>query len=250
MDFTNTPLGEPLPDDPIERVHRFARDLAWGALNGHWTSSISVIAYSSGEDWISFGRDNAYTFDDYFNSVWQTQYPEISILIAFAYVVLVRERESGQRDYALTPKAFALLAKPLTPPTVFISYRRSISSALGLLLVSRLKAVGIPNPFIDMNIDPGDEWHAQLEKIVRDSRYFILLIGKATLESEYVKKEIEWALDTPDMVIIPFLHDGVREDVLSSVGLQDKQAIVVQNESAEEYEIRVIKLLNRLGYTP
>lgn len=249
MDFTNTPLAEPIPDDPVERVHRFARDLAWGATRGLWNAE-TIDRSSHG-----WGRDGAgdirQIWLDY-RPIWiiegKAVTPPLSMLLSFGYLITRQFRET--EIFTLTQKAFDLLAKPLLPPTVFISYRRTVSSALGLLLVSRLKVMGIPNPFIDMNIDPGDDWHAQLEKIVRSSHYFILLIGNTTLDSDYVREEIEWALDTPEMVIIPFLHDGVREDVLTAVGLGDKNAIVVQNESAEEYEIRVIKLLNRLGYTP
>ena len=37
----DNPLEQPAPDDPIERVHAFARDLAWGAVNGKWGSSFN-----------------------------------------------------------------------------------------------------------------------------------------------------------------------------------------------------------------
>lgn len=157
--------------------------------------------------------------------------------------------EKNGATYKLSSKAFDLLNRPLTPPSVFISYRRRASSAFGLLLVARLKAVGVQNPFIDMNIQPGDEWHAQLENIVRGSRYFILLIGDGTLESDYVQQEIAWALATPNVIIIPVLHDDLRQDSLPP-DLASKQAIVVERESAEYYELAVLKVLNRLGYTP
>ena len=32
----DNPLEQPAPDDPIARVHEFARDLAWGVALGMW----------------------------------------------------------------------------------------------------------------------------------------------------------------------------------------------------------------------
>ncbi len=40
------PLELPVPDDPIERVHALARDLAYGALHNEWQSEITM--YQSG----------------------------------------------------------------------------------------------------------------------------------------------------------------------------------------------------------
>src|SRR5262249_7958909 len=142
------------------------------------------------------------------------------------------------------------LEKPTVAPSVFISYRRNQSSALGLLIVARLKAVGVPNPFIDMVIDPGAEWHALLEKTIRQSRYFIALIGPGTLESPYVRNEIAWALITPDQVIIPCWHGGFNPGPDYPAALGTRNAIRLKEESAQEYELALIKLLNRMGYGP
>lgn len=242
MDFTNTPLAEPIPDDAIARVHRYARDLAWGAVNDYWSASHADRGFPWGESAMQpiERRDQ---LAEWKTRIWLDQLPSLTLLEAFDYL-----RNDGSA-WILTAKAFALLDQPLTPPSVFISYRRRASSAFGLLLVARLKMVGVPNPFIDMNIQPGDEWHAQLEQIVRGSRYFILLIGDGTLESDYVQQEIAWALSTPNTVIIPVLHDGLSQSVLSP-DLASKQAVVVERESAEYYELAVVKVLNRLGYTP
>ena len=260
MDFTNTPLAEPVPDDPIERVHRFARDLAWGVNRELWKASFE-------SEFLSTWNENSW---QYAQEIWgateeKLGYPSFDMLQAFGYIVISTKYISatGTRpmfpggEYKtsaislmiLTEKAFSLLQKPFQSPTVFISYRRKVSSALGLLLVARLKMVGVSNPFIDMNIQPGDDWRAHLEQIVRGSRYFILLVGEGTLESEYIQQEIGWALSTPNAVIIPVLHDELRQDVLPPE-LGSKQAVVVERESAEYYELAVVKVLNRLGYTP
>ena len=242
MDFTNTPLAEPIPDDPIERVHRYARDLAWGAVNDYWDASHGDRGFPWGES-STQPIERRDQLAEWKTRVWLDQLPSLVLLQAFDYL----RYDSGA--WILTPKAFDLLGTPLTPPSVFISYRRRASSAFGLLLVARLKMVGVSNPFIDMNIQPGDDWRAHLEQIVRGSRYFILLVGEGTLESEYIQQEIGWALSTPNAVIIPVLHDELRQDVLPPE-LGSKQAVVVERESAEYYELAVLKVLNRLGYTP
>ncbi len=246
----DNPIEQPAPTDPLDRIHALARDLAYGAITGQWSSKIN-LSWAGPEQysWISQEGSTA-AIDDYLEKKWNNDHPSANVLMSFGYFSLLAERDSGTTVYLLTDKAFALLQKPTAPPSVFISYRRSQSSALGLLIVARLKAVGVPNPFIDMVIDPGAEWQALLEKTVRQSRFFIALIGPGTLDSTYVKQEIEWALNTPDQIIIPFWHDGFSPGADYPESLGTRNAIRLKEESAEEYELAIIKLLNRLGYTP
>jgi TIR domain len=246
----DNPLEQPAPTNPLERIHTLARDLAYGAMNGLWSSKISLSFVARDEYWWISTEGNEVSISDYLETKWQNEQPSANVLMSFGYFSLLAERESGTIVYLLTEKAFGLLEKPTAPPTVFISYRRSQSSALGLLVVARLKAAGVPNPFIDMVIDPGAEWHALLEKTVRGSRYFIALLAPGTLESTYVRQEIEWALNTPDQIIIPFWHNGFTPGADYPAGLETRNAIRLKEESAEEYELAMIKLLNRLGYGP
>lgn len=244
------PLKQPPPSDPIERIHALARDLAYGAVNGKWSSRIS-ISYEPVDRFVWINNiGNPMNIDEYLTDKWNELNPSADVLTSFGYMQQVEKRESGTTVYLLTEKAFTLLEKPTTLPSIFVSYRRNVSSALGLLVVARLKAVGIPNPFIDMVIDPGAEWHALLEQTVRRSRFFIALIAPGTLESEYVKQEIKWALDTPETTIIPLWHGGFSPDLEYPPELATLNAIRVKEESAEEYEMAMIKLLNRLGYGP
>lgn len=246
----DNPLQQPAPVEPIERIHALARDLAYGAVTGQWSSKISLSwAGPDSYVWIS-NEGNPSVISDYLEAKWNDQQPSANVLMSFGYFTLLTERDSGTIVYLLTDKAFKLLEKPTVAPSVFVSYRRNQSSALGLLIVARLKAVGVPNPFIDMVIDPGAEWHALLEKTVRQSRYFIALIGPGTLESAYVRNEIAWALSTPDQVIIPFWHGGFTPGADYPAALGSRNAIRLKEESAEEYELALIKLLNRLGYGP
>ncbi len=246
------PLAQPAPENPIERIHTLARDLAYGAIQGFWTSKIFVLIGAPVEPltWLSGHGGSDQRLIDYLSTKWNDQQPSADLLVSFGYLNEVGERESGTTIYILTDKAFALLERPTTPPSVFISYRRNQSSALGLLVVARLRAVGVENPFIDMNIDPGDEWHALLEKTVRQSRYFVALIGPGTLDSPYVRREIEWALNSEGTHIIPIWHNGYAGEGQNLEALSSKNAIRIKEESAEDYELAMIKLVNRLGYTP
>lgn len=244
------PLEQPRPVEAVEQIHALARDLAYGAINRLWSSRFNVAwAGPDMYSWINT-EGNPSAIDDYLEKKWANEQPIADLLLSFGYVNFMEKLESGTKSYILTEKAFALLQTPNAPPGVFISYRRSQSSALGLLVVARLKAVGVMNPFIDMVIDPGAEWHALLEKTIRQSRYFIALLAPGTLESEYVRSEIAWALDTPGQVIIPVWHNGFKPDATYPDGLATRNAIRLKEESAEEYELAMIKLLNRLGYGP
>lgn len=157
----------------------------------------------------------------------------------------------GMNTCTLEKNAYDLLQAPLAPPSVFISYQRSASSALGLLIVARLKAVGIPNPFIDMNIEGGDEWQRRIENTIQGSRYFILLLAPGTLErSEWVRYEIKTAQAVPGMTIIPIWHNGYRGEGMQAAGLSERNAIRIVEEHTDQYELAMIKLLNALGYAP
>jgi len=246
------PLKQSPPEDPVERIHMLARDLAYGALNGLWAPKISVVFVARDElYWAGHGSGQQnQNLLEYLEQKWNDQHPSADLLVSFGYLNWLEEKESGTNVYIVNDKAFALLEKPTAPPSVFISYRRNQSSALGLLVVARLKAVGVENPFIDMNIDPGDEWHALLEKTVQQSQFVIALIGPGTLESPYVRRELEWALAMPSVHVIPLWHNGYVGDGTVPEALGSKNAIRIKEESAEEYELAMIKLMNRLGYAP
>lgn len=245
-------LKQPPPDSPIERIHSLARDLAYGAIQGLWTSRILVLVGPPAEPvtWLTGEGSSDQHLVAYLSDKWRDQQPAADLLVSFGYFNWLGQRESGTNVYILTERAFALLQQPAAPPSVFISYRRNQSSALGLLIVARLKAVGVQNPFIDMNIDPGDEWHALLEETIRQSQYVIALIAPGTLESPYVRRELEWALAAPGVHVIPIWHNGYAGDGDYTQTLSSKNAIRIKEESAEEYELAIIKLLNRLGYAP
>lgn len=216
------PISLPPPKDAVQRIHRFVRDLAWGAVNNQWGANLRLFRGELNEPDTQL--------NNYMESVWNGRPPQIGVLEAFAYVKI--EGNACQ----LTEKAFALLdAAP--PIAIFISYRRHVSSAVALMIWADLRAEGL-KPFLDIrSIAPGDEWHSLLERRVKGCNVFISVIGPHTLESEYVCKEIQWALEVPDVRMIPVLHGGFSpSDFADSPfpDLQHKNLVVVEEDNAQD----------------
>lgn len=240
----------PPPENHLDRIHAFALDLAYGFSVGEFPSKYIISGIDTPQTWIGqTGRSQKDNLDSYLSEKWELAYPHSTELEMLNYIQYKEHTERGSRIYTLTPKALTLMEQPAKPPTIFISYKRDESAAFGLLIVARLKMAGITNPFIDMDIRPGDEWHAYLQKTIQQSEYFVSLLAPTTLDSAIVKQEIEWARQA-NLQIIPIWHnrfDGY-ENLPSE--LSSKNAIRVKEESAEEYNNAVILLLNRLGYAP
>ena len=142
------------------------------------------------------------------------------------------------------------------PYNVFISYKRSESSAFALLVLARLKEHGLV-PFVDMALVAGENWHADLKQRIKGCDYFIILLGNDTLSSPMTVKEIKWAIKY-GKTIIPVWHSGfaigdpkwkyVPKAVTDAIA--QTNAIIVQDESASGYNTAIVELLNRFGITP
>ena len=257
----DNPLELKAPDDPIDRVHTLALDLAYGVSRGLWGTNLTVERMHGNEQWMNWSnvQSGPANFDEYMTRKWADEPPSAYLMLSFGYFV-----EFEQKDgYLLTAKAFALLEKPTTPPSVFISYARRQSSALALLIEARLKLEDRNlRAFIDKDIPLGDEWRDVLVERISASQYFILLLTMDTLLSKPVAEEIVIALKTPTCRIIPICHGGYRfgADFPATLGeralsadlietLATKNALVVETESAASYEDKVNRLLGRLGYS-
>ena len=168
---------------------------------------------------------------------------------------LLRTNGFLDSEVRLTKLAFDLL-ETTEPSTIFISYRRAESSAFALLVLARLKHEGL-EPFLDMALEPGENWHAGLKERIQSRDYFILLLGKTTLASPYVIKEIEWALEK-DLAIIPIWQPnfefsaGEWPDLSEPLKhkLSNTHTIRVLEENPLEYDKAMTELLNRFGITP
>ncbi|HVO69578.1 MAG TPA: toll/interleukin-1 receptor domain-containing protein, partial [Aggregatilineaceae bacterium] len=168
------PLEDNVPDDPIQRIHALARDLAYGAAHGYWPTVLLITSYRHiVKGWDSGIVGTSADFAE-LSKKWTGALPDITLLQSFEYLV----REDRGR-YALTQKSFVLLEQPV-PTSIFISYRRQESSTFALLILARFKALGL-KPFLDVNIEPGHEWHPELEAEVNRSENFVCLVGPTTL---------------------------------------------------------------------
>jgi hypothetical protein len=242
----DNPVSLPVPDHPLERIHAFARDLAYGALLGHWKPGLTTIAYGNGTEEFALHGPHSEGAVEAFMQKWYTAHPSFENLRSFEYL---RQEDGEQSIYTLTRQAFKLLEQPLTPPTVFISYKRGTGSTFGLAIEYRLQTHGI-RPFIDRSLEGGDRWRQVLEERVRQSRYFVCLLSEAALESEHIRAEIQWALDSRTLIIPVWNRDFdlTTLDTYKLAVLATYNAILVMGDRAEDYHNAVEKLLNRLGY--
>ncbi len=233
-----------IPEADLGRIKLLSEELALGVHRGLWHIIAMYDEYGAPNppnkmlsDWFE-ARWNSFSFDHW-----------LRLLQGHGYVT---KNESAE---LLTTEAYSLLSLTVTY-NVFVSYKRSESSALSLLVICRLKAYGF-TPFVDMALEAGGNWHADLEDRIKACDYFIILLGKDTLSSPMTIKEIRWALSN-GKVIIPLWHSGfdlneprwagVDDDVKDAI--QQTNAIIVQDESASGYNSAIVELLNRFGVTP
>jgi hypothetical protein len=242
----NQSQSQPQTKTALQKAVEFARDLAEGVAEGKWSTQYLVTPNRDDADWYLFPNDQA-DEDKLLTAKWNSDLPSHELMTTLGYITLVRRTDQGDLNYQLTEKSLALLERPAAPPSVFISYKRDQSSAFALLIEARLRLAGNPNPFVDKNLTPGDEWHGKLENTIKSCEYFISLIGAKTLDSAMVLKEIHWA-ETSGCKVISIWHGGASIDSTAPEVLRTHHAIQVTGESALEYETAVNQLLNALGY--
>ena len=255
----------PIPNGDAAWVKLLAKEIVLGIHKRLWSPVYLVLLFNDQHVQI---EDSC--FKSYLETRWQDY--ELShitqLLKGHGYL------EYGDSRDWLTPteKAYELVGD-VEPYNVFISYRRLDSSAFALLVLARLKEHSLI-PYVDMALEAGGNWHADLEERIKDCDYFIVLLGQETLASEMTVKEICWAMDSK-RTIIPIWHnefgrqpdfrlskhidklavawedDRLRErkDDVRDV-IQQTNAIRVTDESASGYNTAIVELLNRFGITP
>lgn len=234
-----------LPVNSMSRLRLLARELAEGAAEGLWGYNISTFR----------GAVNEQPVARYLQERWGDEVPHPSLLIGSGYAAETLDAFSKVNGFRLTEKAFDLIEE-VEPANVFISYRRKDSSAFALLILARLKAEGV-NAFIDMTIQPGDNWQVHLKKQVQRRDYFVVLFGKDSLSSEVMHQEILWALESGAQ-IMPIWHNGFTyhsqdwSQLPPEIArlLDTTHSIRVLEESALAYNNAIVELLNRFGITP
>ena len=110
------------------------------------------------------------------------------------------------------------------------------------------------SPFLDKQLQAGDDWHAQLEERIKNSDYFLLILGKETLKSEVTIREIGWALKYKVSLIPIWHHEFVFHasewpDLAKSISeaLANTHTIRVIEENPLTYDTAMRELLNRFG---
>src|SRR5690349_10530281 len=119
------PRQSPVPDDPVERVFGFAKDLAYGVVIGEYSPEFTAIEELGTEQWVGHGNQQQ-TVNFYHLMEQKWSIPELlaSTLELFGLVRLTGVSEQGSRKYMLTSKALSLLERPAQAPSVFICYQR------------------------------------------------------------------------------------------------------------------------------
>ena len=233
-----------LPNNSMARVRVLAKELAEGAVGAVWGYSISTFR----------GEVNDRLVMRYFQERWGDALPNLGLLIGSGYLEEGLDTFNKVNAVRITEKAFDLVEEG-EPADVFISYRRKDSSAFALLVLARLKAAGL-NAFVDMTIQPGDNWQTHLKEQIQRRDYFVLLLGKESLSSKVLHQEVQWAIDSGAQ-IMPIWHSGF----LYTTGefsvppeidrvLSTTHTIRVLEESALGYNNAIVELLNRFGITP
>lgn len=240
-----------MPRNPMAKIETFARELAEGAANGLWSTEFNSFA-------VSFEGRRANTPEvqpiyDYIMARWGEldHAPQYSLLVQNGFLTY-NNPQQYEVLYTITKSAFDLLTTAETT-SIFISYKRSESSSLALLINHVLRQAGL-NPFIDMQLQAGADWRKQLHDTIHQSDYLILLLAPTSEQSKVTVQELEWAMDA-GTTIIPIWHRGfsykksdwmavsetVRELVAST------HTIRVTEENPLAYKTALAELLNRFG---
>lgn len=233
-------LANSLGKTQDERVHKLVLDLVTGVKEDRWTPIISVLTDPEGrENWSSKGFIN-YTNNliSYIESVWgkDHNHPSATFLEAYGYFQRLPPRIfletsasapndfpgrmfEGQRrhrientvEYILSQKAFDLLLPSPEKVSVFISYRRKISSLQALLLSHWLHRNNVEH-FLDIqNADGGGKLLPHIEDAIKSRTHFLCLLGEIdkenTLQSTWVRQEIDLALIEGKTCVPFFQHD-------------------------------------------
>lgn len=144
----------------------------------------------------------------YLSEVWDNKPPNPARLVDLGYIIEGDGVGNDIARYRLTEKGLRLAQNP-QPGPIFISYRRSESTAFAILLSDRLKANGLV-PFLDKQPDrenqglavkPGDNWPTVLKAEIEVRDHFVILIAPTTLSSEIVCQEMEYALASGKNII-------------------------------------------------
>ena len=236
-------LAREVPEDENLRLREFATDIAFGNKLGAWSESIFILIDQGEDKILRWGADRAIRDRELWqmlNSKWTTvNLPNYEGICKYGYFIPQPDNKFDLSTIALElPSLYA---------DVFISYKRSESSAFALLVESRIRQETDSIPFLDKELDAGYKWHSKLREKIADCEIFICLLAPNTLLSSQVRKEIGWAFEdykNKKCQIIPVWHKGYDKNKTGKLDLisDDIQAIVVKEESAAGYDFAVSEI--------
>ena len=239
-EFIEMVCQRPLPQNPMARARTLAKELAEGAVIGVW--DINIRAFRGQ---ISDPDVNAYR-----EARWQGNDPHYALLYRMGYLT----EGVTDLDMTPTPAAYAMI-EDAEPSSIFISYSRQESSTFALLVLERLKNAGL-QPFLDLALEPGENWHEGLKERIQSREYLVLLLGPTTLASVHVVEEIVWALEA-GLTLVPIWQPGFQyrradwPDLPEPVAdaLTNTHTIRVLEANPLAYNNAIVELLNRFGIT-
>jgi hypothetical protein len=168
---------------------------------------------------------------------------EMSVPVGHLKFMFKIKAAVSSEDEAEAPSLEPVPAGNLTRyQQAFISYsskdRQEVLKRVQMLNVAKIKF------FQDLlTLEPGDQWEKMLYEYIDKSDVFFLFWSKAASESEWVKKEVEYAIklrddkELPDPEIIPVIIEGPPAAKppaeLSSIHFNDKLIYFINSRENE-----------------
>ena len=139
--------------------------------------------------------------------------PAVSPVLQKALAINAAERFASTADFA-TAFRLALSATAASragPPSVFISYQRTVSSAWALLLKREMERERTFQVFVDAEQqDSSGQFPLKLQRRIQQCDVFICLLADSTLASDWVRREIQLAWET-GKPMIPVFQESYRD---------------------------------------
>lgn len=101
----------------------------------------------------------------------------------------------------------------------------------------------------DEGIPPTNEWAEEIEEPLLKSRLFVVFISKNSVESHYVRKEINLAIDEKKPVLAIYLEETELKHGLKLL-LNSIQGIPKYSMNDEKYVLKCISAFNNRGIEP
>lgn len=127
-------------------------------------------------------------------------------------------------------------------PQVFISYRRADSTILAHYVAEHLEKNHI-TAFVDVRqVDGGGLFPDRLRQAIEDAPILVCLLGSTTLDSEWVRQEIEHA-HQHDKILIPVFQESYRSPTSS---LDEHIAALLESDGIHIFDKRGLYVDNAI----